>query len=187
MIAKLSLSALSVALFLVPAALQADRRVVVRKGPNRTVVSVHRGHPIHRPLPTVVVRPARVRVAVTAPLVFLPVVTFAAVAVAAAPPERLAWQDSELIHRNEDWVETNFGVNERGRELTLQVTGRTEVDFAEVTFDNGNVQVVDFNNRVLTPGMYRLADFADGRKVATVRIIARSLTRDTKLSVYMVK
>jgi hypothetical protein len=179
--------ALIFALALAPAALLADRRVVARHGGHRATVTVHRGHPIHRPLPAVVVRPARTRVVVSAPLVFLPVVAFAAVAVAAPAPARLAWQDTELIHRNEDWVEANFGVNERGRELALQVSARTEVDFAEVTFQNGKVQVVDFNNRILTPGIYQLADFADGRHVANVRIIARAKAPESKLSVYMVK
>jgi len=56
-----------------------------------------------------------------------------------------------------------------------------------VTFANGNVQVVDFNEQTHRTGIYRLVDFADGRRVMTVRILAKSESDNTKLAVYLSK
>ncbi|MGH9659156.1 MAG: hypothetical protein ACRD96_11475, partial [Bryobacteraceae bacterium] len=124
--------------------LVAQRRVVVRKRAHpRTRVVVHTGHPIRRPLPVaVVVRPARTRVVVGAPLVFLPVVAFTVAAITLPARDRLVWQDTEVIEKDDDWVDSNFGVDSRGDALVLAVEGRAQLNFAEVTFNNGNVQVV---------------------------------------------
>ena len=101
--------------------------------------------------------------------------------------DRLVWEDSERIERSEDWVESNFGVNNRGRALVLNLQGRAQLNFAEVLFGNGQAQVVDFSERVREPGTYTLLDFRDGREVKTVRIIARARTPNAKLTVYMEK
>ena len=87
--------------------LEAQRRVVVKTPRRRVVVRtrpvVHRGFPIRRTLPaTVVVRPARTTVVVGAPLVFLPAIVWAAAVVTLPPRERLVWQDSKTIERDED-------------------------------------------------------------------------------------
>ena len=63
--------------------------------------------------------------------------------------------------------------------------GKAELNFAEVTFANGNVQVVDFNDETHDSGIYKMLDFADGRHVKTVRILALSKSADTKLNVYL--
>mgnify|MGYP000899917726 CR=1 FL=1 len=174
-----------------PGELNAQRRrtVVVRRGPVvRTRVVVRPGHPIARALNrTVVIHPARTVVAVRAPLLFLPVVTFAAVAAAIPPADRMAWQDSEIIRDDEDWTDCNFGVGHRGDALFLDIDGRAQLDFAEVTFENGNVQVVDFNERQQERGLVQLLDFADGRRVMTVRLVARSKSDETKFTLYLRK
>ena len=179
----------------VPAAAQRRRVVVTR--PRTTVVHrpvrhtrvvVHTGHPLRRALPDrVVVRPARKTVVVGAPLVFLPAVTWTAAAVALPPRERLVWEDSEVITRDEGWVDTNFGVDGHGDALFLQIGGSAQLSFAEVVFANGNVQVLDFNDRTHGDGIYRLLDFSDGRHVKTVRLLAKSKQEETKLSVYLSK
>lgn len=175
-------------LFVHPEELSA-RKVVVRRGPvRRTTVVVHPGHPIRRSVTrTVVVRPARTRVIVAAPLVFLPAVVWGAAIVSLPPRDRLIWEDTESIERDEDWVDSNFGVDRRGDALFLRIDGRAHLDFAEVTFENGNVQVVDFSDRVYKSGIYELLNFADGRHVKTVRLLAKSETRKTKFTVYMRK
>lgn len=170
------------------------RRVVVRPG-KRVVVSrpvvgsrlvVRRGYPIRRVLPsTVVVRPARRVVTVNAPLVFLPRVAWTPTVVALPPGDQLVWQDSESISREEGWVDTNFGVGSEGKALLLDINGRAGLNFAEITFANGNVQVVDFNERTHGTGIYRLLDFRDGRRVMTVRLLAKSESEETKLAVYL--
>ena len=149
--------------------------VVVRRPVVRTPLVVHRGYPLRRVLPTaVVVRPARRAVVVSAPLVFLPGLVWRPTVVAMPPSTRLVWQDSESITRDEGWVDTNFGVDESGNALFLDINGKAGLNFAEVTFVNGNVQVVDFNEQTHDTGIYKLLDFADGRRVMTVRLLAKS-------------
>ena len=179
---------------LVPAAAMGQRRrVVVVRHPvrhpiARTRLALRTGHPIRRVLPAnVVVRAARRTVVVNHPLVFLPALAWRAAVVTLPPRERLVWQDTETITAEEDWVDTNFGIDSSGDALFLDINGRAKLNFAEITFANGNVQVVDFNEVTHDTGVYKLLDFADGRQVATVRILAKSESDDTKLSVYLSK
>ncbi|MGH9883240.1 MAG: hypothetical protein ACRD6N_17530, partial [Pyrinomonadaceae bacterium] len=147
---------------------------------------VRTGHPLKRTLPaTVVVRPARKTVVVGAPLVFLPAVAWTRTGTSLPSSERLVWQDSEELDRDEGWVDTNFGIDGAGNALFLQIAGDAELNFAEVAFANGNVQVLDFNEQTHGDGTYKLLDFADGRHVKTVRILARSKSEDAKLTVYL--
>jgi hypothetical protein len=165
-----------------PESMSARRRVVVR----RSTVVVRPGHPIRRAVNrTVVVRAPRKTVVVGAPLVFLPPVVWAASVVSLPPRDRLVWEDSELIRKDEDWVDCNFGVDQSGDALFLKIDGRAILDFAEVTFENGNVQVVDFNERTHGAGIYQLLDFRDGRHVKTVRMLARATSNDARLTLYM--
>lgn len=164
------------------------RRVVVRPRPHRVALVVRPGFPIRRRFPTqVVVRPARTAVVVGAPLTFLPVLAWTPRVVTLPARERLVWQDNEVINRDEEWVDTNFGVDGRGDALFLEIQGKAQVNFAEVAFANGNVQVVDFNEKTHGSGIYKLLDFADGRHVKTVRILAKSKSDETTLAVYLSK
>ena len=167
--------------------LSAQRRTVVRRGPvRRTTVVIRPGHPIRRLLPrTVVVRPARKVVVVGAPLVFLPALVWRAAVVPLPPRERLIWQDKEVLEKDEEWVDCNFGVDQRGGALFLEIQGRAQLNFAEVTFENGNVQVVDFEDRARDSGIYELLNFADGRHVKTVRVLAKSNSDETTLTLYL--
>lgn len=171
---------------LAPDDAMAQRRRAVRARPHRTALVVRPGHPIRRALPaTVVIRPARRAVLVTAPLVFLPAMAWTAAVVTLPAREHLVWQDSESIESEDGWVDTNYGIDASGDALFLEVAGKAELNFAEVTFANGSVQVVDFSERTHGTGMYKLLDFADGRHVKTVRILAQSKSDETKLSVYL--
>jgi len=164
------------------------RPVAARRAVVHTRLVVRAGHPISRALPaTVVVRPAHRLVTVRAPLVYLPALAWRSMVVAMPASDRLVWQDSETIARDEDWVDTNFGVDSSGNALFLNIDGKTKLNFAEVTFANGNVQVVDFNEQTHGSGIYKLLDFADGRHVSTVRILAKSESPDTTLAVYLSK
>lgn len=142
------------------------------------------GHPIQRPGRTVVVRQAWVapaRVVYVAPVVWTRTV------VVAPPRERLAWEAGESLERQEDWVDSSLHVGSRGNALLLRVEGRAQIDFAEVAFGNGQVQVVDFHDAVLNPGVHGLLNFQDGRRVESVRLIARSRTPRSRLTVLMAK
>lgn len=164
------------------------KTVVVRRPVTRTNLVVHKSHPIRRVLPTtVVVRPARRVVTVGAPLVFLPRLAWAPTVVTVPVHDRLVWQDTESITNEEGWVDANFGVDASGNALFLDINGRAGLNFAEVTFANGNVQVVDFNEQTHGTGVYKLLDFADGRHVKTVRMLAKSESDETKLAVYLSK
>lgn len=153
---------------------------VVRRAPiRRAPVVVHRGWPLRRPLRPVFVRPPRVAVRV-APVRFLAPAVFIGVVVAAATApaftkETLVWEDSEALVREEEWTEFTLDCNARGRKLWLEVRGGgVRADWAEVVFDNGDTQVVDFGDAVRGPGLYPLLDFRDGRLVDHVRVVARA-------------
>jgi hypothetical protein len=152
----------------------AARRRVVHRGPHRKVVVVHRTFPLRRALPAVVVRPARVRVAV-APRVFLaPVVWTAAVVTTSAAVAKPTWEDAETLEREEEWTEFTLNADARGTKLYLEIDGNADLNFAEVVFENGDVQVVDFEEKNHKSGLYSLLDFKDGRKIDHVRMVARA-------------
>lgn len=164
------------------ASAQRRRRVVVRR--NRVVVRP--GHPIRRAATlNVVVRAPRRTVVVTAPLVFLPVIALTASVVSLPPRERLVWEDTDTLLRDEDWVESNFGVDDRGDALYLQVQGRMQLNFAEVTYENGEVQVVDFNDREHADSIFRLYEIPGVRNVKTVRLVARARSEEAVLRLYL--
>jgi hypothetical protein len=167
---------------------EAARVRVVHRGPRRTTVVVHRGFPLRRPLPHVVIRAPRVAVRVT-PRLFLPSVVFGAAVVAALPgPDVIVWHDSEVLNRDEEWTEFTLNVDQRGTGLLLDISkGSAQISFAEVVFENGDAQVVDFNDKVHREGIYNLLDFKDGRKVDHVRIVAKADGPSTQISVHMLK
>ena len=150
----------------------------------RVRVKVGVGHPIRRPLPQVVVR----RPIVVAPAVrYVPLLTFRRTIVALPPRNTLIWEDRETIRRNENWVEMSFSVNQRGRALYFTLDGRAAVDFAEIHYGNGEVQVIDFDNSPMAPGTYLLHDIRDGREVRYVRMIGKSRTPQSTFTVYMAR
>lgn len=177
------LAALAVTLMFVETADAA--RVRVRRGPaGRTRVTVTAGFPIRRTLPTVVVRPAPVAVRV-APRVYLAPVVFTA-AVVTAIPGRDVWRASEALERQDGWTDFTMNVDRRGDRMLLQVDrGAAQISFAEIVFDNGDAQVVDFNDRTLGTGVYSLIDFRDGRKVDHVRVVAKATSRATELTLHL--
>lgn len=187
---------LAAVVFWVPESVEAQKKRVVVKRPVRTRVVrvkptrivVHPKHPLRRTLPsTVVVRSARKTVVVNRPLVYLPSLAWRTAVVTLPNRDRLVWEDSETIEASEGWVDTNFGIDAHGNALFLQVDGAAQLSFAEITFGNGNVQVVDFNDHATKAGLYNVLDFADGREVKTMRLLAKSNTDETKLVVYLAK
>ena len=161
---------------------EARRVRVVHRGPRATVV-VRTGFPLRRPLPLVAVRAPLVAVRVT-PRVFLPPVVFGAVVVPVRPaPGAIVWRESESLDRDEGWTEFTMNVDRRGSKLLLDIDrGAAQISFAEVVFDNGETQVVDFNDRVHRQGLYSLLDFRDGRKVDHVRVVAKADSPSTDIS-----
>lgn len=153
-----------------------------RKRVRRTVVVVHKGFPLKRPLRKVVVRAPRARVRV-APVRFLPHVVWGGVIVAAAPArDILIWEDGETLSREEGWTEFTLNCDNNGTKLWLEVvSGRAQFDWAEVVFENGEAQVVDMNEWTRGPGYYLLLDFANGRKIDHVRVVARAESSEARL------
>lgn len=158
--------------------LLADVRVGIRIGA---------GHPLARPGRTVIVRSRPAPVVVRAPIVYAAPIVWTRRVVTLPARDRLLWEDSEVIHRREDWVDSTLNVNNRGNALYLNIEGRSHLDFAEIHFDNGQVQVVDFRNGDVESGTFLLLDFANGRHVNAVRLIAKSQTPRSKLTVYLAK
>ncbi|MGZ7031117.1 MAG: hypothetical protein ACXVIJ_04030 [Thermoanaerobaculia bacterium] len=162
----------------------AEARVVVR-GPRGHVV-LRAGFPIRRALPDVVVRPGvTVRVA---PSVYLGPVVFAGVAVRALPPANVrVWNSNERIDREDGWTDLTMDVDRRGSRLMMEIDkGPAQISFAEVVFENGETQVVDFNERVQGRGIYTLLDFRDGRKIDHVRLVARATRAATDIRLHLV-
>lgn len=165
--------------------------VSVRGGPRgphgRAVVVVHPGHPIHRPMHSVVFRRPAAVVRVS-PARFLPLVVWAPAAVAPPAVPAFAWQDAETLLKRDGWTETTFDSGHRGRRLYLEVmSGRVQLDFAEVVFENGDIQVIDFGEKYRDPGFYSLLDFADGRRVGHVRLIARAKSHEARVVLVLEK
>jgi hypothetical protein len=179
--------AIALSIAMISASLAEARVVRVRTGPRgRTHVTVTRGFPIHRALPTVVVRGPAVRVA---PREYLAPVVFTAAVVASLPPaERRVWTSTERLDRGDGWTDLTFDVDRRGTQLLLDIDGgAAQINFAEVVFDNGDAQVVDFNERVHARGTYNLLDFKNGRKVDHVRMVAKADTADADIKLYLVQ
>lgn len=182
---KHKLFAAAIAFVVLAHTADAARVRVTHKGPRgrRTTVTVRTGFPIHRTLPAVYVRPAPVvRVA---PRVYLSPVVFSPVVVATVPSVN-AWSTSEELEREDGWTDFTMNIDRRGDKMFLQIDrGAAQVSFAEVVFENGEAQVVDFNDNVYRKGTYRLLDFKDGRKVDHVRIVAQAETKETELTVHL--
>jgi hypothetical protein len=165
----------------------AHARVVrVRPRPARVRVTVRPGFPIRRTLPAVVVRPGVVRVA---PRAYLAPVAFGAVVVASLPPAGAReWTAAENLEREDGWTDFSLDVDRRGTALLLDIDrGAAQVSFAEVVFENGEAQVVDFNDRNVARGVYSLLDFRDGRKVDHVRVVAKADTADATVRLHLLK
>jgi len=56
----------------------------------------------------------------------------------------------------------------------------------EVVFENGEAQVIDFNDSTHRKGLYSLLDFKDGRKVDHIRFVAKADTEDATIRVHLV-
>jgi len=167
---------------------------VVRRAPAVT----HRNWPLKRAPRPVIVRPPRVvnRVRI-APQIFLPPIVFGGVVVSGRHErgnvrvrgysrDSLVWQDRETLYREDEWTEFTLDCNARGTKLWFEVNeGRVQVDWAEVVFENGEVQVVEFPERSMGPGLYDLIDFRDGRRVDYVRMVAQASSREARLSLWM--
>ena len=177
MILTLSLTAAGVA--------EAARVRVVRPRPARVRVTVRPGFPIRRTLPAVVVRPAPVvRVAPRAYLA--PVVFTAAVVATLPPPAARNWTGAEGLDREDGWTDFTLNVDRRGTGLLLDIDrGAAQISFAEIVFENGDAQVVDFNDKVHARGVYSLLDFRDGRKVDHVRIVAKADTEEAQIRLHL--
>jgi hypothetical protein len=140
----------------------------------RTEVVVGRGWPIHRPLPTVVVRPSHtpVRVVVTS---YLPALAWHPFIVPRPTANLLVWHDGDHLASADSWTEMTFNTALRGSRLFLEVeSGRVQIQFIEVVFASGQSRVVDFQANIREQGFYPVLDFKEARDVDHVRIVARA-------------
>ena len=170
---------------LAPASPEGQRRRPPRK---RVVVVVHKGFPLKRSLRSVVVHPIR-RPYRVAPRIFLPLIIWAPVLSTVPPPANLfVWEDAENLLGEEDWTEFTLNCENKGTKLWLQVVaGRVRFDWAEAVFGNGEAQVVDMAENIRDPGYYPILDFANGRMVDHVRILAKSEAPESRVALKMQK
>jgi len=163
----------------------ADQR---RKPPRRAVIVVHKGFPIVRPLRAVVSHPLRHPFRVV-PRLFLPLFVWVPVLSTVPPAANLIlWEDAENLVNDEEWTEFALNCENTGSKLWLQVVaGRVRFDWAEVVFGNGEAQVVDMKEDIRDPGYYLLLDFANGRMVDHVRVVAKTETPEARVALKMQK
>ena len=189
----LPLAALAIVALAWAAPSSATRVTVVRHhGPyHRTTVVVGPGWPIHRPARVVIVKPSAVAVTVHPVHYFAPVpftVAATATVVSVPPPATIIWEDGGNLARDEDWTELTLNTLARGHRLWLDVAGgKVQFDWVEVTFANGEAQVVDFAEKTREPGVYPLLTFPNGRTVDHVRIVARAKSEEARVAVRMAK
>jgi hypothetical protein len=170
---------------------QADRREALDRREYRTKPVVREravvrpSFPIRREPPRVVVRrhpaPVNVRVIYSAP----PII-WRAMPIYRAPYDRWGWEDTEVLRKWEGWTDVVLDVGERGHSLYLELSGPTQLDFAEVVFRDGHARVVDFRQRTHRRGLYELMDFRHDRRVEYVRLVARAMAPSVRISVRMV-
>jgi len=153
-----------------------------RRPPRRTVVVVHKGFPLKRALRNVVIRPLRRPFRVT-PRLFLPLVMWGGLVVSTFPEQNLiVWEDGETLNQDEDWTEFTLNCENTGTKLWLQVvSGKVRFDWAEVVFGNGEAQVVEMQEYLRDPGYYMLLDFASGREVDHVRLVAKAESPEARV------
>ncbi len=147
-------------------------------------VYVSPGFPIRRPLPYVFVRRHPVY---WGHLYFGPTFFFAPRIVVLPAPDRLVWEDSQVLYEDDDWTDFTLDVNDYGGALYLEITDPTQIDWCEVVFSDGYTRVVDFDRDVVRPGVYTLLDFAGRRDVQFVRVVARAMEPRARISVSMAR
>lgn len=122
------------------------------------------------------------------PRVHLARVTFRPVVVTALPaPDRRVWTDAEEIDRKDNWVDFTLNTDRRGERLLIEIErGAARIDYVEVVFENGEAQVVEFEEQVQRKGIFELLDFKDGRKVDHVRVIAKADSPEAKIRFHLI-
>lgn len=148
---------------------EARRAKVVVRGPRgRVTVRTVRTAPVVRVTPRVHLAP----------------VVYAGVAVSL--PDAPVWRASEIIERSEGWTEFTMNVDRRGDRLLLQVErGAAQINSAEIVFENGESQVVEFDDRIERPGVYSVADLKDRRKVDHIRVVAKASAASTRITILL--
>ena len=102
--------------------------------------------------------------------------------------DSLVWQDRATLYGKDDWTEFSLGCNALGAKLWFQVlAGRVQADWAEVVFENGEAQVVEFPKRTLGPGLYVLLDMGEMRRVDHIRMVAKTTSREANLTLWMAR
>lgn len=156
----------------------------------RATVVVADGWPLHRPLKTVVVHSPRTAVHVQTSAYLAPI-SFAGSPIkqSTAPPlDLFVWEDSEMLVKGDDWTDVTLSANARGGKLWLEIPeGKAQIDWAQITYGDGEAQVVDFGDKIHGAGLYPLLKVEQGRTVDHVRLIARAKSSEVKLVVRMEK
>jgi hypothetical protein len=156
----------------------------------RATVVVADGWPLHRPLKTVVVHSPRtaVRVQTTG---YLTPIAFGGSAIkqtTAQPLDLFVWEDSEMLVKGDDWTDVTLNANARGGKLWLEIPdGKAQIDWAQITYGDGEAQVVDFGDKIHGAGLYALLNVEQGKTVDHVRLIARAKSSEVMLVVRMEK
>jgi hypothetical protein len=153
-------------------------------GPKAVALALPESWPIESGVKAAIVHPARTEIDVTASSYLSPVPFSGAAVAAASAPTRdvIAWEDGETLLKREDWTQFTLGCNARGERLWLEIpSGKVQFEWAEVVFQTGQSQVVQFTDKVQTPGLFTLLDVTSGKIVDHVRVLARAKSDEAKV------
>lgn len=151
----------------------------------RSQIVVGRGWPIHRALPTVIVRPSHTPVRVQ-PATYLAPVVWHPLVVPRPDASLLVWHDGDHLAKTDDWTEMTFSTAARGTRLFLEVeSGPVQIQFVEIVFANGKTSVVDFQENVREQGFYPVLDFKEAKDVDHVRLVARAKSDAARVLVHL--
>jgi hypothetical protein len=151
----------------------------------RSQIVVGRGWPLHRALPTVIVRPSHTPVRVL-PATYLAPVIWHPLVIPRPVSDQLVWHDGDHLARTDDWTEMTFNTAARGTRLFVEVeSGRVQIQFVEIVFANGKTSVVDFQENVREQGFYPVLDFKEAKDVDHVRLVARAKSDAARVLVHL--
>lgn len=93
--------------------------------------------------------------------------------------------DGIVLARTDDYHLVGFEVRDQGLGVYLDVRGKVAFDRAEVVFEDGELQAIDLGGVERGVGLYELASFDASRPVLGVRMHARAVSRQARLTLLL--
>lgn len=100
------------------------------------------------------------------------------------PATPVVWQNKYVLNNSAGWAGLMMPVDQSGHELVLNVqNGETQISALEVYFNNGQVEQINLQDQSFGNGTYSLVNFGGQRYVNSIKLVARSQSPQTNLTV----